>query len=411
MVLNLGRQKLVGLLLFIATAAGAQQSDMEPHDLKFSIQIEEEIKKDSLRKARASYYYTYIGKYRQALETYELTLDFGLDSITSSDSIEFVKFKPANAFEYLSERTKHEQLVIISEAHQKPQHRIFTANLLQTLYRNGFRYLGIECLMNNWDDTTKFLMDTALNERGYPLNNFTSGTYTREPRMAHMIRKAIDIGFELFSYERNRRDGTERDLQQAQNVERFMRANPEGKVALHCGWYHAVESPKRKRRNDYWLAYLLKQKTGIDPLTIYQDGLSERGTSVQNPYYNLIKATEVSVLVHPDGQIFNGFDKEDHFDIMIYHPPTQYHLNRPHWLTDLENHHPYNIRKHDLSGLSFPIIVRALSSKESLDATPYDIIELADAEDDTPLILPKGDYLIELINIDGSVKTHNISVP
>ncbi len=44
------------------------------------------------------------------------------------------------------------------------------------------------------------------------------------------------------------------------------------------------------------------------------------------------------------------------------------------------------------------------------DATPWDVIELANGEDETALVLPTGKYLLQLINPDGDDQALSISV-
>ncbi|HFA52012.1 MAG TPA: hypothetical protein ENJ95_23595, partial [Bacteroidetes bacterium] len=198
-------------------------------DIKFCYEIEKELENGKLSDSKASYYYTFIGEYEKALMTYELPLAWGLDTMSYQDSLNFVRYHPINAIDYLTERTKNEQIVIISEAHNNPRHRIFTYRLLDSLYNNGFRYLGVETLTPNIIDSTKFLMDTLLNKRGYPLNNLLTGYYTREPQMGNLIRKAISLGFEAFAYEVVSRK-EERDLQQAINIKKFLEKHPGQKV-------------------------------------------------------------------------------------------------------------------------------------------------------------------------------------
>ena len=69
-----------------------------------------------------------------------------------------------------------------------------------------------------------------------------------------------------------------------------MKAHPNEKIVLHCGWYHAIESDYPKRKSDNYMAYHLKKRTGINPLTIYQDALSEKVSMEESPYFKMIEA-------------------------------------------------------------------------------------------------------------------------
>ncbi len=393
--------KIVLLSLVLSASLIYGQNDMSKlFDTKFSYEIEDELKNNKLRESSASYYYTYIGEYEKAMMTYELPLAWGLDTLTYEDSLAFLKYHPINAYNYLAERTKEEQIVIISEAHQKPLHRVFTLNLLESLYENGYRYLGLETLTPNIVDTTQNLMDTLLNKRGYPLSSYTTGFYTREPQMGNLIRKAIDLGFELFAYEATSRK-EDRDLQQAINIKKFLEKHPNQKIIVHCGWYHAIESNYPKRKEDNYMAYHLKRLTDIDPLTIYQDALSEKFLHKESPFYNLVNANDASVLIDDNGQVFNGKDAVDHFDILVYHPRTKYINNRPDWLFGLSSNNFVEIDKGKIEIDKYPILVKAYLANEEYMATPVDIVELDSFEDTTRLVLKNGAYRIIIINKDG----------
>lgn len=367
------------------------------HDLKFSSQIEKENNAGTLSGSAAAYYLTYIGKYREALNLYEVPLEWGLTHFSAKEKADFQTYRPVSAYQYLEERTKDEQLVIISEAHHKPQHRVFTRNMLSALYANGFRYLGVEALSPNYDDPSVYLMDDDLQERGYPLYGPVSGSYTREPQMSNMIREAIALGFEVFGYEGGNEE-VERDLWQAQRIKKFMDEHPDGKVVIHCGWYHAIESNFPKRNNDNYMAYHLKQITGIDPLTIYQDALTERFIDEESPYYKAVKANEVSVLVNGAGEVFNGKPGQQHFDILVYHPHTKYRKNRPNWLYHLPNHTFVKVKSGLVPKENYPVLVKAYPIGEVQEATPVDVIELSSPHDNTYLVLKKGKYRIEMID-------------
>jgi len=389
------KQIIFFLLLFSQnyTLLFCQENKVFLYENKFSDEIEKELADGTLRTSSAAYHYTYIGNYQKALENYELHLDWGLDSISYQDSLDFLGYKVVPAKEYLSERIEQEQIVIISEAHQKPQHRIFTTELLEDFYNKGYRYLGIETITPNRTDSTKILMDILLHQRGYPLKSPVTGGYTREPQMGNLVRTALNLGFEIFAYERKVR-GLDRDLQQAMNIEHFREKHPNGKILIHCGWNQAIESDYPKRKTDNWLAYHIKNRTGIEPLTIYQDALSEKTILPESPYYKMIESDEVSVLLNEKGDVFSGAEKE-HFDILIYHPRTTYIRNRPSWLVDKAANTFVKIKKNKAKSAQYPIMVEAFLNGEK-NAVPIDIIEIKNRKEKTRLLLPKGIYNIKI---------------
>ena len=382
------------LSLLFSPHTFCQKNNLPVHDKKFSHEIERELKEGKISGSKAAYYYTYIGEYKKALEHYELPLEWGLDTMASHDRIFFLKYQPVDAKPFLAEHIKNEQLVIISEAHHKPQHRVFTTELLEDLYKNGFRYLGLETITPSYGDSTKFLMDTLLHERGYPLDSPFTGMYSREPQMGNLIRTAVRLGFEIFGYEKTTKK-PERDLQQAMNIERFMKTHPDGKVVIHCGWYHAIESDFPKRRHDQYMAHHFKNRTGIDPLTIYQDALSEKMLLPESPYFKMIDAGQISVLLDDGGRVFNGVDKKAHFDLLIYHPKTKHLKNRPDWLVNRPGYQFVKIEKNEIADENYPIIVEAFPKGEQL-SVPVDVVELRNKNSETELLLRAGIYKIKI---------------
>jgi len=365
----------------------------------FSEVIEQEVASGKIRGARAVTFFSNIGEYEKAIAAQDVPIVWNLDTMTLAKKKEFLRFQPKNAFDYLSERTQTEQIVIISEAHQKPQHRIFTHKMLQSLYDNGFRHLGLETLMPDYSatDTTHFMMDGALNDRGFALYKGITGTYTLEPQMSNMIRTALNIGFTIFAYERISRE-KDRDLLEALNIQRYMKQHPNEKIVIHCGWYHAIESNFPKGRKNNWMAHQLKKLTNINPYTIYQDALSEKNTLPESPYYKMIESTEMSVLVDEKGAVFNGVDTVDHFDVLVYHPRMTYIKGRPNWLLEIAGNQFVKIKKHKVAKNNYPVIVKAILEQEGKEAVPVDVLELASRKDVKQLVLPKGKYLIELID-------------
>ncbi|MEM6379379.1 MAG: hypothetical protein AAF705_14310, partial [Bacteroidota bacterium] len=258
-----------------------------------------------------------------------------------------------------------------------------------------------------YQDTTKFLFDQELNERKYPLNSPLTGTYTREPQMAELVRQALEIGYEVFGYDRNQKG--ERDSLQAVNIRRFIQNRPPGKVLIHGGWYHAIESDYPKRKKDNWMAYHLN-RMGFDPLTIYQDVLVERGAIPASPLFKMVQADQVSVLVNEQGEVFNGFDDQKHFDILLYHPPTQYKKGRPNWLYEQDGYSFVEIEKARIETDQYPVIVKAIFQNEEKNAVPLDVIELQNANDVKALVLRPGDYWIIITSKGGAEITYTINI-
>ena len=390
--------KLFSLWLALLTAlVGYAQEDF-PYQL--SVQIEEKLETDTVpwKYQVAAWEYSYIGEYQKMLESWDAGTG-GPATISSEEAAYFQAFRPVSALDYILGRAVNEQLIIINEAHHQPRHRVFTTQLLQGLYDHGFRFLGLEALAEE---------DTLLQERGYSIQS--SGYYTKEPQFGNLIREAIRIGYTLFPYEAGPGlNGKEREIEQARNIQQILEENPGAKVLLHCGFAHVVEG-------DYpaWekaMAGRLKEFTGIDPLTINQERLSERSRpELHNPYLNLVELTEPSVFVREDGAVFNGPEGKYEFDIRVGHPITTYVNGRPDWLLEGGKKRWLDIPVKEIS-LSFPVLVLAYRAEESEDAVPVDIVELKTAEEGKKLALYPGGYRLLLRNAAGEEQILTLEAP
>ncbi|MEO1714861.1 MAG: hypothetical protein AAFU60_16140, partial [Bacteroidota bacterium] len=306
-------------------------------------------------------------------------------------------------YEYIRQLAEHKELVILSEAHHKPQHRVFTRELLEVLYDDGFRYLGLETLMPSYEaEDGYWLMDTLLEERGYCLNMPVTGYYTREPQMANLVREAIDLGYTLFAYEKTQSDDP-RDLAQAKNIKRFLDQKGRGKTVIHCGWYHAIETGVVKRQDENWMAYHLKNLTALDPITVYMDALTEKGNKAPAPIYELLKGKvdKPSVFLETSGKAFSGRFGKQYVDMFLYFPPTQYREGRPDWLFWPEENRAVEVDHRKFSDLVYPVRLKAFRWSEGNLSVPYDIIEVQGPDDPQKLVLKRGKYQIEATNSAG----------
>ncbi|MDM1377879.1 hypothetical protein [Myroides marinus] len=83
------------------------------------------------------------------------------------------------------------------------------------MYENGYRYLGLEALI-----------DIEINDRKFP--TLESGFYTVELEFGNFIKQALDLGFIIFGYEAPQEANWDtdnwknREIGQAQNIYRFM---------------------------------------------------------------------------------------------------------------------------------------------------------------------------------------------
>ena len=91
---------------------------------------------------------------------------------------------------------------------------------------------------------------------------------------ANMVRRALEIGFELIAYDENEFfEIDKRDSVAALELKKVFTKNPKAKVLVHCGFDHINENARR-------LSYYLKRELMIDPLTINQINYTDEEQTV-----------------------------------------------------------------------------------------------------------------------------------
>ena len=367
-------------------------------EYKFSSEIEDKVEKDTVpwkHQFSASDYSTK-GDYKNALIQWDLAMGTREKSYskTQIDSInqKYIKIK---AIDYIIEQSKKNEVVIINEAHHNSFHRVFTKSLLQKLYDNGYKNLGLEALGNGE------YIDSTLNDRKYPI--LKTGHYIKDPQFGNLVREALEIGYELFAYENmGKGSGKPREIEQAKNIEKVINSKPNEKFLIHCGFDHALEGAHK-----YWgkaMAGRLTEYTRINPLTINQVLYSEKS----KPEYNhpLLKALDIkesSIIIDKDNNPLKYERGEAYNDIAVFHPNTIYIDNRPNWLFKNDNKN-VSILLDDIQ-IEFPVMVLAFKKGENIKlAVPVDITEVKNKTENCNLGLKKGNYNIIVTNGEESVK-------
>ncbi len=375
------RQFIVFCLLNFALTALSQKN---PYQVKFSYQIEKEVADEKIRSSKAGLLYSLIGDYHNSNLYSDIAVSWGVDSLNFND------YKTKDALKEICEKAKNHRIVIISENHLKPQHRIFATKIIKELAGYGFNHLGLETFMSISNKNS--LLDSMLSVRGYPLDSPLTGTYTLEPKMGVLVRKAIYLKYNLFAYEKTEKiKGKDRDEIQADNIIRYLNNNPNAKVIILCGFHHAIESDLIKRGNSYWMAKYLKDKLEIDPITIYQDNFTEKFIKNEHPLLGTINIDKPSILIDSLGEVV----KISHqVDFEVIHPKTSYIDGRPNWLFESEKYKAVKIKLEDFD-IDFPIIVSAYPFDE-INSVPVDRIELKHKYDRKPLVLKVGKYKISI---------------
>jgi len=371
---------LIFLIVLISTTRLSAQIKKEPYN--FSNDINSKIEKDTLswKYQIGATEYSISEYYKKALETWDKDRS-GIPKISKEDSLYFKTFKPQNAKNYIINRSKTEQLIIINEAHHNTSHRVFTTSLLQGLYDNGYRFFGLEAIS-----------DTLINKRKFVTNE--SGYYTNEPQLANLINEATKIGFILFGYDVQGKNGKEREIAQSENIAKLIAKNPNSKFLIHCGYEHVVEGTPGIKNWEKAMAGRLKEMTKINPFTIDQVAYSEKGdVKFNSPYIQMVNSKNPVIMVDSSGKTFNGGVENDQTDCRIIHPLTKYINERPNWLSLSGKRKTYKIPSSKIT--EYPVLILAYRINEfEQNGIPADIIEITKESQTGNLILDKGIYKI-----------------
>ena len=299
------------------------------------------IKPDSLNRQnpfQAALDMAFINEYKMSLR-YEqmgydsMPLEAYRDADIYVDTMKAVSFD--NAARYILSRTGREKIVMINEVPYKPQHRVFVASLLDSLYQQGFRYLAIEIIGNG---------------RGEAISKISmlNGWKAAEPISGELIRMAMGLGFKVIPYEDQtpgKYTPTGRAAMEAQKIADIIRKDSSARILVLSGITSASE--KILGEQNWPMAYQLKRFTGHDPLTIDQTELTEGSNFEYGRYFyeklaDRIQLKEAMIAFRKDNPV--SLLDNDHYDLQVIHPRTGSIRNRPSWIRMNNNRKEFAIR-------------------------------------------------------------------
>ena len=300
---------------------------------------------------------------------------------------------------HIVQEAEARQIVMVNERHHASADRLLTLALLEPLAKQGFRYLALETLSH----------EDPINDRGYPVG--ASGYYSNDVVFGEMIRSAIALGYEIIAYEEMPsqeiddpeadRDahGNNREAWQARNiVNRILDKDKEAKVLVHCGYGHLQEG---KETSFTPMGYVLRQLTGIDPLTVDQTILSERSAS---RFEHPIRALAIErgllddgpiVLVDDDGGALHA---GRNMDVNVLPPSSKYENGRPLWMTMWGRRRAVAV---DVPECAATTCILEAKHADRPDEVPYDRLEVKQTSS-AVLYLPVGEpMVVESFGLDG----------
>lgn len=305
-----------------------------------------------------------------------------------------------SAVDYITAAAAGRRILVVNEAHHRPQTRLLTLALLPKLRAQGFDHFAIEGL-----DPA----DTGLAARGYPTEK--SGYYTQEPLYGEIVREALRLGFVVHAYEpqdAGRMAPQDRETAQAQALREILAKDPGARLFVHAGYAHADKAPGRLPEHARPMAAELWRLTGTEPYTVDQTMLGSGDMSdAASPYRHMVESFPIrasSVLVPRKGGPAWSYRPEYH-DLTVLLPRADPSEMRPGWLSRDGLRRQLRIKPSACNG-SFPCLFEAFHASEGNDAIPADqFVLLGTGDARWPLYLAPGRYRLRVRGENGTVQS------
>jgi hypothetical protein len=312
-------------------------------------------------------YYSFIGDYKNALEfkpkqirKQENFLDTGyISNFNIMPATDVVKLIPDTC-----------RVVMINEDHINPYSRIFMAKLLKPLFDKGFTCFASETLVPNYND------------KSYTELKQGTGFYLSEPNYGNLLRLAFDIGYKIYSYEKDLLFDTKygikesefRDFIQAKNIKKILESNPKAKIIVFAGHGHIL---KKNSNGTKLMAQFFSELTNINPFCVEQTGMTEASDiKYENVYYSFIEDKfkfDESIILKSKDSLFVVPRLKGIVDVQVFHPRTIYDSNNyAKWLLKKgEIRQKFSFKDNKFKGTIFQIFdTEEYENRTSKDAIP-----------------------------------------
>jgi hypothetical protein len=285
------------------------------------------------------------------------------------------------------------RIVMIMEDHFVSKHREFIGATLPAFKAAGFTYYAAEAISPS---------DVFLAQRRYPTSG--TGVYTSDPQFGNVLRRAFNLDFTVLGYDFRPTTHGEREEFAATRLAELLQKNANAKLLVHAGHAHVLKH--EINGGGRWLASLLWEKTGIEPLTIWQWS-SQRDARDYEKIVSALKAHGTSfdepVLLMPPPSLDSGLQDAPYrlasVDAIVLHPPDQS-------VAPAERTVLFPDAMQKLAGRwtanEWPVVVSAYNKGEPINAIPLDQVMLRQDEADFVLWIPKAaEYEIRVFNSRG----------
>lgn len=291
-----------------------------------------------------------------------------------------------DVFDEIVRRARLTSIVIVNESHERSNHRGFITELVGRLRPLGYDTLAMEALSNPPAGTPERYLPAIVKQPDLPFLEDEDGFYVSEAGFGRLGRQAKALGYRFLPYELNEEDGLPADASrndriavreegQARNLASFVREHPGVKLVIHVGYSHAAEVLRPDGAK--WMAARVKEKTGIDPLTISQTSCRGGGETMR---LSALPSSE------PAGT----------FDLLVDHPTARFTHGRPEWRKQAGDR-AVSI-PHGLRPTAGWRVIEARPLGEPVTSVPMERVAIRPGED-IALMLPPGRYHLRAIDV------------
>lgn len=249
---------------------------------------------------------------------------------TARNSPDLSDYIAEDALDTISRAAVNRRIVILNEAHYSSRCRAFGAELAERLAEGGFSIFAAE-------DFSTGRAETKLNA-GAPVTR-DLGVCISDPQFAEMVRRARAAGMTFREYEQSSIQSTDRSIMaredaEATNLIRILDGEPNARIFVYCGYAHAMKAPYNGHS---WMAAVVKQRTGVDPLCIDQtEGLPHDNPADESSALTAILGQFLPnrpiVVKAPSGTPYELGNYRNRVDFSVFHPRLPKVGGRPGWL-------------------------------------------------------------------------------
>lgn len=333
-------------------------------------------------------YYSYVGDIKQALHykpysSRNQTIKADLTLVAEAMVVD------ARKLPYLIPDSCN--VVMVNEDHLNPYSRFFMSSLLESFKKQGFSILAAETL--NAYDTI------------FAYKQLTQGTgfYVSEPNYGNLLRSAINLEYDIYHYENavsydstsSLNSAAFREFQQAQNLTKIVRQNPQKKIIVFAGHGHIRKNSKGGKM----MAQFFQELTGITPFCIEQTIMTEADSiHKEHPIYRFVEqkhSFDKSIILKLKTGLFVEPDLKNSIDVQVFHPRTVFDTNNyALWLLHKGNNkQKFSFKAKQYSNTIFQVFNHQEYSNLAFKAVPMLNLPL-NGNNEFELFLPDGVYSV-----------------